>query len=143
MNLLCWNYFLLALLGNGFFSSSVDFAFFCRTASPKAAVEWPTEKIYPECQAYASLEKGFYLLRSFFLVFYRTRLLSLTSFGVIHLWCSQKNDQFYDPPPPPSPRACPFYSQKWTIDIFCLKHENTKNLWDKFQDPLPTFAWTS
>ena len=26
------------------------------------------------------------------------------------------------PPPPTSPCAHLFYSQKWTIDIFCLKH---------------------
>ena len=42
--------FPLGSLWRQIFSISVDFAFFCQTASPKAAIEWSTEKIYSECQ---------------------------------------------------------------------------------------------
>ena len=42
--------FLLGPLWRQFSLISVDFAFFCRTASPRAATEWSTEKIYSECQ---------------------------------------------------------------------------------------------
>ena len=42
--------FPLGPLWRQFFSISIGFAFFCRTASPKTAKEWSTEKIYSECQ---------------------------------------------------------------------------------------------
>ena len=87
------------LWGQFFF---VGFAFFCRTASPKAAIEWSTEKIYYECQPQKPHWKKDFIsntLQSFFLVFYRTLLLLLTPFGVIHLSCSQKMTDFTSPFP--------------------------------------------
>ena len=42
--------FPLGPLWRQFFSISIDFAFFCQAASPKAAIKWSTEKIYSEYQ---------------------------------------------------------------------------------------------
>ena len=114
--------FPLGSLLRQFFSISTGFAFFYRTASPKAAKEWSTIN--------TSLEKDFISdrLQSFFLVFNRTHLLLLTSFGVIHLWSPQKMTNFTNPSPHFSLRAPFLFSKINNKYIFFKTLKSSKSL---------------
>ena len=116
-----FNLFPLCPLWRQFFFNKCRFCYFWSNSFTKSCcrmINW--KNLFWMSTINASLKKAFIsdMLQSFFLVFYRTFIT--VSFIWDHSFVMfAKNDQFFEPP---LHAHAQFYSQKWTIDIFCLKH---------------------
>ena len=62
------------------------------------------------------------------------RFIKPLRLGVIHLWCSQKSDQFFDP------LLTPHHLQKWTIDLLFKTKTIRKHVINFKKPPLTFYA---